>query len=235
VDGATVGRGATFDQMSALPDADPLQFDPPPAAVTGFSHDGLKDLDPWARRSALPWLRMLRETLNVLILALVLFLGIRVAGHNYVVDGQSMFPTFEDGDLLVVNRFAYLDLDLTRVPGVDQAWRPFGTPQAGDVVVFHLTTERDLLKRVIAVEGQTVMVTGGVVYVDGVALDEPYIAEPPSQEAPLITVEPGQVFVMGDNRNHSDDSRRFGPVAIEQIVGRADIRYWPWGHMAFQP
>lgn len=183
----------------------------------------------------MPWLQVARETLDILVLALILFMGIRIAGHNYVVDGQSMYPTFEDGDLLVVNRLAYLDLDLTWVPGIDTAWRPFGTPQAGDVVVFHLTTQRDLLKRVIAVEGQTVLVTGGRVYVDGVALDEPYIAEPPVQESPPITVAPGRVFVMGDNRNNSDDSRRFGPVEIERIVGRADIRYWPWGHLAFQP
>jgi signal peptidase I len=221
--------------MSALPDAEPSPLDPSPPAAIGLSHGGLKDLDPWARRSALPWLHMVRETLDILVLALVLFMGIRLVGHNYVVDGQSMFPTFEDGDLLVVNRLAYLDLDLTWVPGIDEAWRPFGTPQAGDVVVFHLTTQRDLLKRVIAVEGQTVSVTGGVVYVDGVALDEPYIAEPPVQESPPITVAPGRVFVMGDNRNNSDDSRRFGPVEIDRIVGRTDIRYWPWGHMAFQP
>lgn len=221
--------------MSALPDAEPSPLDPPPAATGGFSHGGLSDLDPWARRSGLPWLHMALEPLDILILALVLFMGIRVAGHNYVVDGRSMFPTFEDGDLLVVNRLAYLDLDLTWMPGIEEAWRPFGTPQAGDVVVFHLTTQRDLLKRVIAVEGQTVMVSGGVVFVDGVALDEPYIAEPPMQESPPITVASGRVFVMGDNRNNSDDSRRFGPVEIDRIVGRADIRYWPSGQMAFQP
>jgi signal peptidase I len=227
--------------MSALPDSEPgprRWLPAPPLPADAPSHGGLSDLDPWAsgaRSARVAWLHLIREALDILILALVLFVGIRLVAHNYVVDGGSMLPTFEDGDLLVVNRLAYREFDLSWLPGVDEASRPFGTPQPGDVVVFHLSSERDLLKRVIAIEGQTVMVTGGRVFVDGVALDEPYLAEPPVQESPPITVAPGRVFVMGDNRNNSDDSRRFGPIEVDSIVGRADLRYWPWDRIALFP
>ncbi|MDA0815329.1 MAG: signal peptidase I [Chloroflexi bacterium] len=207
-----------------------------------FSHRGLGDIDPWERHD--PWHHAVWpwgwggvvETLDVLILALVMFMGVRFMAHNYIVDGASMSPTFEDSDFLIVNRMAYRTFDFSWIPGVEMdAWRPFGAPEPGDVIVFHFqpaTSDRDFIKRVIAVPGQTVHVTGGVVYVDDVRLNEPYIAQPPNYEFPATLVKPGTVFVLGDNRNNSYDSHAFGPVEQSTIVGRADFRYWPttrWG------
>jgi len=212
------------------------------ALDTQFSHLGLTTVDPWA--PVQPWYHAIWpwgwggivETVDVLVLALVMFMGVRFMAHNYIVDGASMSPTFEDSDFLIVNRLAYRTIDLSWIPGVDMdPWQPFGTPQPGDVVVFHFqpaTSDRDFIKRVIAVPGQTVHVTGGYVHVDGVRLDESYIAQPPNYELAPTTVEEGTVFVLGDNRNNSYDSHAFGAVDQETLVGRADFRYWPatrWG------
>ncbi|MQC18367.1 MAG: signal peptidase I [Chloroflexi bacterium] len=213
-----------------------------PAIETQFSHLGLTTIDPWA--PVTPWYHAIWpwgwggviETLDVLVLALVMFMGVRFTAHNYIVDGASMFPTFEDSDFLIVNRMAYRSFYFSWVPGVEtEDWRPFGEPQPGDVIVFHFqpsSSERDFIKRVVAVPGQTVHVAGGSVYVDNARLDEPYIAQAPNYEFPPTLVEPGTVFVLGDNRNNSYDSHAFGPVEQSTIVGRADFRYWPatrWG------
>src|SRR5690606_21319707 len=148
-----------------------------------FSHGGLDTADPWEERQTLrqavwPWgLGGLAETLDVVVLALAMFLCVRFVAHDYIVDGASMVPTFEDSDFLIVNRLAYRSFDVSWIPGVEaDEWRPFGSPQPGDVIVFayqQSPTERDFIKRVIALPGQTVEVTGGVVFVDGEPLDEP--------------------------------------------------------------
>jgi len=210
--------------------------------IEQFSHGGLTAIDPWNEHepwyhAIWPWgLGGVVEALDVVVLALAMFLCVRFVAHNYIVDGASMVPTFEDSDFVIVNRLAYASFDFSWLPGVDEdEWRPFGTPQPGDVVVFayqQSPTERDFIKRVIAVPGQTVEVTGGVVYVDGAPLTEPYIAQAPNYEYPLTEVEPGMLFVLGDNRNNSFDSHAFGPISEDVVVGRADLRYWPvdrWG------
>lgn len=213
-----------------------------PSAVDAFSHAGLSALDPWAserartQANATWFLAGLVEVLDVVILAVAMFLCVRFVAHNYVVEGGSMLPTFHQSDLVIVNRLAYREFDLSWIPGVDDdAWRPFGSPQPGDVVVFEYSADpnqRDFIKRVIAVPGQTVEVVNGVVIVDGAPLDEPYISEPPNYTLPPTTVTPGKLFVLGDNRNNSLDSHVFGLVDQSTVIGRADFRYWPaerWG------
>lgn len=241
------GFSGLMNGADGVPAADPWAGDGDAfgsVRETQFSHLGLATIDPWAPtprwyHAIWPWgWGGLIETLDVLVLALVMFMGVRFVAHNYIVDGASMVPTFEDSDFLVVNRLAYRSFDLSWIPGVDtEEWRPFGEPQAGDVIVFHFqpaTSDRDFIKRVIAVPGQTVHVTGGFVFVDNVRLDEPYIAQAPNYEMPPTLVLPGTVFVLGDNRNNSYDSHAFGPVDQSTIVGRADFRYWPasrWGRV----
>ncbi len=203
-----------------------------------FSHGGLSTVDPWAeQRRPLqqvlwPWgWRGLAETLEVIALAMIMFVGVRAVAHNYRVDGSSMVPTFHDGDALIVNRLAYRTFDLGWIPvfGRD-GWQPFGAPTPGDVVIFIAQTvpaERDFVKRIVAVPGQTVAVSGGHVIVDGVAYAEPYIAEPPNYEYQPQVVPPGKLFVLGDNRNNSQDSHIIGMVDQHELVGRVDLRYWP--------
>ena len=179
-----------------------------------------------------PWgLAQVSETLEVIALAILMFMAVRAVGQNFIVDGSSMEPTFLNDELLIVNRLAYLDVDLSWMPGLDEErWQPFGEPEQGDVVVFAypLNETRDFIKRVVAVPGQTVEIRDGTVIVDGIPLLEPYLGEEwGGSQAPQVVPE-GQLFVMGDNRNNSSDSRSWGMLEKRLIVGRADLRYWPF-------
>ncbi len=203
-----------------------------------LTHGGLTAFDPWAaervplREAIWPWgLRGLTETLEVIALAMIMFVAVRAVAHNYRVDGNSMVPSFHDGEALIVNRLAYRSLDLSWLPGVaDDNWQPFGAPRQGDVVIFiqqRVPRERDFVKRIIALPGQTVEVKNGHVIVNGIAYDEPYISAPPNYEYKPQTVPPGKLFVLGDNRNNSLDSHLIGMVDMAEVVGRVDLRYWP--------
>lgn len=211
---------------------------PPAVTIVTLTHGGLGAVDPWApprrslRAALWPWgLSGLAETLEVIALALIMFVAVRSVAHNYRVEGSSMVPTFQNGQLLIVNRLAYRSFDLGWIPvlGRDH-WQPFGAPHPGDVVVFIAQTnpkERDFIKRVVGLPGQTVAVRDGHVLVDGVAYAEPYIEAPPTYVYPPTVVPPGHLFVLGDNRNNSLDSHIIGMVAESSVIGRVDLRYWP--------
>jgi signal peptidase I len=181
-----------------------------------------------------PWgLSQVSETLEVIALAILIFMAVRAVGQNFIVDGSSMVPTFTNNELLIVNRLAYLDVDLSWAPGVEtEHWRPFGEPQQGDVVVFIYpgdpAHERDFIKRVIAVPGQTVEIRDGTVVVDGMPLTEPYLVEVWGGNMEPLVVPESNLFVMGDNRNNSFDSRSWGMLDQGLLIGRADLRYWPF-------
>jgi signal peptidase I len=158
----------------------------------------------------------------------------------FYIPSESMLPTIEINDRVMVNKLAYR----------------FGEPQPGDIVVFlnpNLTADDldetipeavirsvleavgvrtrgqdDLIKRVVATEGQTVEINGGVLRVDGETASEPYLA-PGTEMGDFeeVTIPDDHVFVMGDNRNSSLDSRRFGPIPTVEIVGKAVLRIWP--------
>lgn len=199
---------------------------------------GASDLDAGADddRRAQPskWLGQSLEAVEILALALLIFIGVRLAVQNSVVEGASMTPTFHDGEFVLVNKLAYQTFDVSWLPLVDaEEWTPFGTPSAGDVVVFESPGDpsRDFIKRIVATEGQTVEVRGGRVYIDGLVQDEPYLAEPPVYEYGPITVPPGGLFVLGDNRNSSYDSHSWGPLDADRLIGRADFRYWPFDRL----
>ena len=136
------------------------------------------------------------------------------------VKGSSMFPTFKDQEYLLTDKVTYKSR----------------MPKYGDVIVFKapINENYDFIKRIIATEGQTVMVKGGYVYVDGTKLDEYYLPEEyttsPGQflrEGESYAVQQGTVMAFGDNRDHSSDSRDWGPVPLPNIVGRVFFRYWP--------
>jgi len=157
----------------------------------------------------------------VVVIALVVALGVRtfLLAH-FVVEGSSMYSTLETGDRVFVNKVSYRLHD----------------PNRGDVVVLHEirgTTERDLIKRVIAVGGEEVEMRSCEVRIGGQLLIEPYLD--PTVVTPgncggdfgPIAVPEGTVFVMGDNRAGSQDSRTLGPVLLDDIVGRAFVVFWP--------
>ena len=210
------------------------------------THEGLSDLDPWAPQRERSWLQVLwpwglaqvSETLEVIALAIIMFVAVRAVAQNFIVDGASMVPSFHNGELLIVNRLAYRTFDFSWIPGVDQdEWRPFGEPETGDVIVFRFPRDpsRDFIKRVIGLPGQSVEVRAGTVYVDGQPLTEPYIADAPAYTYGPEIVPPGQLFVLGDNRNNSYDSHSWGMLDQSLIIGRADLRYWPLSEIGRVP
>src|SRR2546428_465599 len=167
----------------------------------------------------------LRDTLEIVFLALVLYVVIQYAVQTVHVLGSSMYSTLHDNDLLVASKISY----------------KLHPPQRGDIIVFKPPDEasRDFIKRVIALPGERIRIAKSVVYINGQVLHEPYLPEawtynnnwPPSGQDQLIP--PDEYFVMGDNRNHSSDSRTFGPITLDSILGKAEIRLWPLGDVAF--
>ena len=224
---------------ATLPDEPYARPAPPQVVMLALTHGGLATVDPWApeprslRQVLWPWgLAGLAETLEVIALALIMFVAVRSVAHNYRVEGASMAPTFATNQLLIVNRLAYRGLDLGWLPGADGlAIQPFGTPRRGEVVVFigqAKPVERDFIKRIIGVPGDIVEVRDGRVRVNGVAYEEPYILAPPAYAYPSAVVPPGKLFVLGDNRNNSLDSHLIGMVSQSIVIGRVDLRYWPF-------
>jgi len=232
---------ASTPTPSGAPPSDaPDGVSTPAEPVLALTHGGLADLDPWAEipADARAWpfsLAGVSETLEVIALALVMFMAVRFVSQNFIVDGASMEPNFRQGDLLIVNRLAYRSFDISWLPWNDNdAWQPFGDPTPGDVVVFRFSEdpEHDFIKRVVAVAGQTVEVREGVVYVNEAAVVEPYIAIPPRYKLAPQLVPEGKLFVLGDNRNNSYDSHLWGMLDRMAMIGRADLRYWPPGRLA---
>ena len=158
-------------------------------------------------------LQFLREALETLLLALIAFSLVRLVVQNYRIEGPSMEPNLHQGQFLVVNRLAYR----------------LGAIQRGDIVVFHYPNapRRDLIKRVVGLPGDELEIQRGHVWINGQALDEPYVVEPGAYSHPRTTIEPDHVFVLGDNRNNSNDSRRWGSLPIHSLVGKAVFCYWP--------
>jgi len=159
--------------------------------------------------------RGLRDILETVLPALLIALLINVfIGQATRVEGQSMEPNLHTDQRLVVEKVSY----------------HFHGPQRFDIVVIRMPEQNDelLIKRVVGLPGETVEIHDGQVYINGQPLDEPFItADTRPGRSQKVLVPPLHVFVMGDNRNHSNDSRSFGPVPIENIVGRAWLSYWP--------
>jgi signal peptidase I len=166
----------------------------------------------------------LRELAEVVLLAVILYIGISFAVQTVHVEGLSMFATLDDNDYLIANK-------------IDYRLHP---PQRGDIIILRPPNNNstDFIKRVIALPGERLLIRDGVVYINGHRLDEPYVPEawvvfnnwPTPGSSSGTVIPPNQYFVMGDNRNKSQDSRYFGPIGRDRIDGRAWFRIWPIDH-----
>jgi signal peptidase I len=170
-------------------------------------------------------IRMLIAIAESVIVTLIVFVLLQTfVGRTYAVEQTSMQPTLEPAERLIVDRLT---------PRFDPYKR-------GDIVVFDppamAASPAPMIKRVIAIEGSTVELLDGRVYVDGIELDEPYVFE---GEQTLATsgitrwvVPPGHLFLLGDHRTQSHDSRAFGPIHDESVIGRAWLRFFPFDDAA---
>ena len=154
------------------------------------------------------------EWVRSIAIAVILAVLIRLFLFEvYVVEGASMFPTLDNHERLVVNKLVY----------------HLNDPQPGDIVVFNYSHHRDFIKRVIGVSGDRVEIKGGEVYVNDLPLDEPYLLEEAWMEFEPTEVPAGCVFLLGDNRNNSMDSRdsNVGCVSLDRVKGKALFVFWP--------
>ena len=184
---------------------------------------------------------LIRELIETVILALLIFLVLQFTVQNFRVEGSSMRPTLEEDQYLLVNKIVYLRLGpnvlgslLSFVdPDRDESLFAFHPPRRGEVVIFRFPRDlsRDFVKRVIGVPGDTIEIRRGRVFVNGEELVEPYIARLDQRTLEPLAVPPESYFVLGDNRVASSDSRDWGTVPATNIVGRAWVSYWPLDHL----
>ncbi len=187
------------------------------------------------------------EILQTVLLTLVIFAAVRSVVQNFKVDGASMEPTLHTGQYLLIDKISYLKLegralqiaeDVHLVNGNNSdGLFPLGGPQRGDIVVFRYPggPDRDFIKRIIGLPGDTVQIDRGRVYVNGVLQREDYIRAVPSYSLPPQKVPADNYFVLGDNRPNSSDSHIWGYVPEANLIGKAWVSYWPpneWGVVA---
>ncbi|MFA6278489.1 MAG: signal peptidase I [Candidatus Paceibacterota bacterium] len=173
------------------------------------------------------WKGLLKDLFTLALLVIVVVIPIRVFVISpFVVDGESMHPTFENLDYLIVDEFLYI----------------FQTPARGDVVVFRYPDNPSIfyIKRVIGLPGETVSINRGAVTIikaDGseLTLAEPYIVNEDATYTKNTSLNSGEYFVMGDNRPNSSDSRIWGPLQRKNIIGRVDLRLLPISKSSFFP
>ena len=156
----------------------------------------------------------LRELAETVLIAVVLaFLARHFLVESFYVFGTSMEPTLADAERLFVNKLSYR----------------FVPPERGDIIVFRYprNPDRDFIKRVVAVGGEAVEIIDGRVQVNGRPLDVTHATLADNAYYPLAEVPEGMLFVLGDNRRNSEDSRFFGFVPLENVKGEAFLRFWP--------
>ena len=162
-----------------------------------------------------------KENSITIAIALIVSFLIRVAiAEPRYIPSESMFPTLEIGDRVIVEKVSYR----------------FGDIHRGDIIVFRSPPQlqefgyeanQAFIKRAIAYGGETVAVTNGIVYVNERPLTENYIAQLPQYDLLPVTIPEGQLFVMGDNRNNSNDSHIWGFLPQNKVIGHAVFRFWP--------
>ena len=211
----------------------PPEDGPPPPSEFDETYEALSTPGARGRR----FRRVTWELTQTVVLAILIFLLVRTVAQNFRVEGPSMEPGLHNGQYLLVNKAVYFKLNLGKlsnfIPFIDaedgeEAFL-FHGPQRGDVIVFRYPRDpdRDFIKRVIGVPGDSVRIEEGVVYVNGVAIEEEYISESSGVPMEEQVVPPKSYFVLGDNRPNSSDSRAWGFVPEENIIGKAMFSYWP--------
>jgi len=164
-------------------------------------------------------LKLFRDLILLILIAAIFFVAIQATFQTSVINGHSMEPNLHDGQRLLLNKAVFY----------------FSEPRRGEIIVFHHPRDPHgipPIKRVIGLPGETVEIREGRVYVNGLVINEPYITDPPEYDMGEITVPAGHYFVLGDNRNRSEDSHSEWTVPRENIIAKAWLSIWPpdlWG------
>lgn len=169
------------------------------------------------------------DIIETIVVALAIFVVVYLfLFQPHQVKGKSMEPNFDDGEYILTDKVSYR----------------IGVPKRGDVIVFKApkNEEVDYIKRIIGLPGDTVNIQNGKVFINGTDINETYLPAdfvtfPGSflSEGSSATVPDGEFFVLGDNRNHSSDSREWGFITRKEIIGKAFFRYWPFSHFGVIP
>jgi len=180
-----------------------------------------------------------REWGEAIVIAILIALFIRTfVFQAFKIPSGSMEPTLLVGDHIFVNKFIYG----IKIPFLRKTLIPIKDPERGDIIVFiyPVTKDKDYIKRVIGLPGDDIEINGEDIYIDGILFDDPYgeygnaleNRHNPVKDCPYcsVTVPDGHYFVMGDNRDNSQDSRYWGFVPADFIKGKAFIIYWSWPH-----
>ncbi len=164
---------------------------------------------------------ILREIVETVLLTLLIFLAIRALIQNFRIEGTSMEPNLHDSQYLIINKLVYY----------------LHPPERGDVVVFHYprNPRRDFIKRIVGLPGEKVEVKGERLFINDEELEEPYALHTGGYAWGPQRLGEDEYFVLGDNRNSSSDSRNWGPLPRDAIVGKAWISYWPPKYLGLVP
>ncbi|MBA3534777.1 MAG: signal peptidase I [Ardenticatenales bacterium] len=171
------------------------------------------------------WKSLLHELAETIILTVLIFVMMRAVVQNYRIEGYSMEPNLHEGQRLFVSKLAYY----------------FGEPQRGDIIVFEYPKgdpngpEKDYIKRIIGLPGDTVECNPGEIRVNGQLIDESYGPNLHSYHCSPTTLGPYEYYVLGDNRNQSSDSHSWGPLERKYIIGKAWLLYWPLPQIGWVP
>lgn len=213
-----------------LPAPPPVLLLPPPASGS----------DP---AGPSPASKIIREVVETCLLAILVFLCVRASFGTYQVEGHSMDPTLQDSEFLIVNQLSYARIDtdnlsklLPFIPGGKHD--VFGAPGRGDVIILHNPqdpTGKRLVKRIIGLPNESIETTGGEVRINGHPLTEPYIHITWRVSGPPVVCPADSYYVMGDNRDNSSDSRVFGCVPHDLLIGKATISLWPSDRFGLAP
>ena len=181
---------------------------------------------------------LVRELIETALLSVAVFLVLHLSVQNFRVEGSSMVPTLTEGQYIIANKIIYSHVSTDMLAGFLPFIQPSGKgeslytfhpPEHGEIIIFNFPSDqsRDLVKRVIGVPGDTIEIQSGQVIRNGEPIEEPYVVNKDRRTYDPVEVPENSYYVLGDNRRSSSDSRDWGFLSDEHVVGRAWIGYWP--------